>query len=105
MEKAAVRGSRVFLSMVPAWSTRKPTSSTRPPYFLRAAIRGKYGVQRSAPGVRFDDVSTFCDLGRVGVGKCASYNILSVCQMVDNGKAFRHDIDKDEFIVVGTNQD
>ncbi len=42
MEKAAVRWSRVVVSVVPAWPIGKATNSTRPQCFLRAAMRGEY---------------------------------------------------------------
>ena len=42
VEKAAVRWFRVLVSVVPAWPIGKTTNSTRPHYFLRAAIRGEY---------------------------------------------------------------
>jgi hypothetical protein len=42
VEKAAVRWSRVLVSVVPASPTGKATNSTLPQYFLRAAIRGEY---------------------------------------------------------------
>jgi len=63
------------------------------------------GVQKGAPNVRIDDVGTFRDLGRVGIGKGASCNILSACQMNDTGRALSYDNDKDEFIVTGESQD
>jgi len=63
------------------------------------------GDQKGALGVRIDDVSTFRDLGRVGIGKGASCDILSVCEMKDTGKAFSYDNDKDEFVVTGESQD
>ena len=63
------------------------------------------GVQKGAPGVRIDDVGTFRDLGQVGIGKGASCNILSACQMVDTGRSFSYDNDKDEFVVVGSDQE
>jgi hypothetical protein len=40
VEKAAVRCSRVLVSMVPAWPMGKAMNSTRPQYLLRAAMRG-----------------------------------------------------------------
>ena len=40
--KAAVRESRVLVSVVPTCPVGKATNSTLPQYFLRAAIRGKY---------------------------------------------------------------
>jgi len=40
VEEAAVRWSKVLVSVVPAWPIGKATNSTRPQYFLRAAIRG-----------------------------------------------------------------
>ena len=42
VEKAAVRWSRVRVSVVPAWPIGKARNSTRPHYFLRAAKRGRY---------------------------------------------------------------
>ena len=42
VEKAAVRWSRVLVSVVPAWPLGKATNSTRPQYFLRTAIRGEH---------------------------------------------------------------
>ena len=42
VEKAAVRWSRVLVSVVPAWPIGKATNSIRPHSFLRATIRGKY---------------------------------------------------------------
>ena len=63
------------------------------------------GVQKGAPGVRIDDVGTFRDLGQVGIGKGASCNILSACQMVDTGRSFSYDNDKDEFVVAGSDQE
>jgi len=42
VEKAAVRWSRVLISVVPAWPIGKATNSTLPQYFLRAAMRGEY---------------------------------------------------------------
>ena len=41
VEKAAVRWSRVLVSVVPAWLIGKATNSTLPQYFLRAAMRGE----------------------------------------------------------------
>ena len=63
------------------------------------------GVQKGALGVRIDDVGTFRDLDRVGIGKSASCNILSACQMKDTGRAFSYDNDKDEFVVTGKSED
>ncbi len=40
VEKAAVRWSRVLVSVVSALPIGKTTNSTRPQYFLRAAIGG-----------------------------------------------------------------
>jgi len=40
VEKAAVRWTRVLVSVVPALTIGKATNSARPQYFLRAAIRG-----------------------------------------------------------------
>jgi hypothetical protein len=42
VEKAAMRWSRVALSVVPAWPIEKATNSTRPQYLLRAEMRSKY---------------------------------------------------------------
>jgi hypothetical protein len=42
VEKAAVRCSRVLVSVVPAWPMGKAMNSTLPQYFLRAAMRGEY---------------------------------------------------------------
>ena len=42
VEKAAVRWSRVLMSVVPAWPMGTATNSTLPQYFLRAAMRGEY---------------------------------------------------------------
>jgi hypothetical protein len=42
VEKAAVRWSRILVSVVPAWPIGKATNSTLPRYFLRAAMRGEY---------------------------------------------------------------
>jgi len=42
VEKAAVRWSRVLVSVVPAWPMGKTINSTRPQYLLRAAMRGEY---------------------------------------------------------------
>jgi hypothetical protein len=50
-----------------------------------------WGVQKGAPGVRIDDIGTFRDLSSVGVGKGASSNIISACQMVDTGRSFSYD--------------
>jgi hypothetical protein len=40
VEKAAVRWSRVLVSVVPAWPIGKAINSALPQYFLRAAMRG-----------------------------------------------------------------
>ena len=42
VEKAAVRWSSVLVSVVPAWPIGKATNSTRPQYFVRAAMREEY---------------------------------------------------------------
>ena len=42
VEKAAVRCSRVLMSVAPAWPIGRAMSSTRSQYFLRAAIGGGY---------------------------------------------------------------
>ena len=63
------------------------------------------GVQKSAPWICIDDAGTFSDLGQVGVGKGASCNILPACHMVDTGRSFDCDNDKDEIVVTGTNQE
>ena len=41
-KKAAVRWSRVWVSVVPTWPIGKAINSTRPHYILRAAKRGRY---------------------------------------------------------------
>ena len=40
VEKAAVRCSRVLVSVVPAWPMGKALNSTRIQYFIRVAMRG-----------------------------------------------------------------
>ena len=47
-EKAAVRWSRVGVSVVSACPIGKATNSTRPQYFLRAAMSGEYSSVFSA---------------------------------------------------------
>ncbi len=42
VEKAAVRCSRVLVSVVPVWPMGKAMNSTRPQYLLRAAMRREY---------------------------------------------------------------
>ncbi len=62
------------------------------------------GIQQGAPGVRIDDVGNFRDLGQVGIGKGAAYNILSACQMLDTDMTFKYDDKNDEFVVAGPSE-
>ncbi len=62
------------------------------------------GVQKGDPGVRIDDGSIFRDRDQVGIGKEASCNFLPACKIMDTGKFFRYDNDKDEFVVVFSDQ-
>ena len=62
------------------------------------------GVQQGAPGVRIDDVGNLRALGEVGIGKGATCNILSACQMLDTGRTCKYDDKNDEFIVSGPSE-
>jgi len=62
------------------------------------------GVKKGAPGVRINDVGNIRDLGEVGIGKGAAYNIISACQMLDTGRTFKNDDMNDAFVVAGPSE-
>ena len=64
-----------------------------------------WGVHKGVVGIRIDDEGTFRDLGTVGIDAGAAGNILLACRMVDTGRPYRYDGAKDEYIVVGTDND
>ncbi len=63
------------------------------------------GVQKGVVGIRLDDEGIFRELGSAGVAVGATGNNISACKMVDTGRPYRYDGDKDEYVVTGTDND